>query len=86
MNWPHTAHNNTRESPRYIFTIIKKIKKKIFKSSAAAAAAKSLQSCLTLCDSIDSSPPGSPTHGILQARTLEWVAIAFSILSPLLLL
>ena len=46
--------------------------------SAAAAAAKSLQSCLTLCDPIDSSPPGSPVPGILQARTLEWVAISFS--------
>ena len=45
---------------------------------AAAAAAKSLQSCLTLCDPTDSSPPGSPIPGILQARTLEWVAIAFS--------
>ena len=43
-----------------------------------AAAAKSLQSCLTLCDPIDSSPPGSPVPGILQARTLEWVAISFS--------
>ena len=42
---------------------------------AAAAAAKSLQSCLTLCDPIDGSPPGSPVPGILQARTLEWVAI-----------
>ena len=45
---------------------------------AAAAAAKSLQSCLTLCNSIDGSPPGSPIPGILQARTLEWVAISFS--------
>ena len=45
---------------------------------AAAAAAKSLQSCLTLCNPIDSSPPGSPFPGILQARTLEWVAISFS--------
>ena len=44
---------------------------------AAAAAAKSLQSCPTLCDPRD-SPPGSPVPGILQARTLEWVAIAFS--------
>ena len=43
-----------------------------------AAAAKSLQSCLTLCDPIDGSPPGSPVPGILQARTLEWVAISFS--------
>ena len=45
---------------------------------AAAAAAKLLQSCLTLCDPIDRSPPGSPVPGILQARTLEWVAISFS--------
>ena len=45
---------------------------------AAAAAAKSLQSCPTLCDPIDSSPPGFPVPGILQARTLEWVAISFS--------
>ena len=44
----------------------------------AAAAAKSLQSCPTLCDPIDSNPPGSPVPGILQARTLEWVAISFS--------
>ena len=42
------------------------------------AAAKSLQSCLILCDPRDSSPPGSPVPGTLQARTLEWVAIAFS--------
>ena len=42
---------------------------------AAAAAAKSLQSCPTLCDSIDSSPPGFPVPGILQARTLEWAAV-----------
>ena len=46
--------------------------------SAAAAAAKSLQSCQTLCEPIDGSPPGSPVPGILQARTLEWVAISFS--------
>ena len=46
--------------------------------AAAAAAAKSLQSCLTLCDPIDGSPPGSPDPGVLQARTLEWVAISFS--------
>ena len=45
---------------------------------AAAAAAKSLQSCPTLCDPIDGSPPGSPLPGILQARPLEWVAISFS--------
>ena len=47
-------------------------------AAAAAAAAKSLQSCLTLCAPIDGNPPGSPVPGILQARTLEWVAIAFS--------
>src|SRR5574341_375892 len=46
--------------------------------TAAAAAAKSLQSCPTLCDPTDGSPPGSPVPGILQARTLEWVSISFS--------
>ena len=46
--------------------------------AVAAAAAKSLQSCPTLCNPIDGSPPGSPFPGILQARTLEWVAISFS--------
>ena len=46
--------------------------------TSAAAAAKSLQSCLTLCDPIDGSQPGFPVPGILQARTLEWVAISFS--------
>ena len=45
---------------------------------SAAAAAKSLQSCPILCDPIDGSPPGSPIPGILQARTVEWVAISFS--------
>ena len=47
-------------------------------NDSAAAAAKSLQSCLTLYDPIDGSPPGSPVPGIHQARTLEWVAISFS--------
>ena len=46
--------------------------------TSAAAAAKSLQLCPTLCDPIDGSQPGSPVPGILQARTLEWVAISFS--------
>jgi len=50
----------------------------IFHCTLAAAAAKSLQSCPTLCDPIDGSPPGSPIPGILQARTLGWVAISFS--------
>ena len=53
--------------------------------SAAAAAAKSVQSCLTLCDPIDSSPPDSTVPGILQARTLEWGAIAFSRISLLII-
>ena len=48
------------------------------REQTAAAAAKSLQSCPTLCDPIDGSPPGSPVPGILQARILEWVAISFS--------
>ena len=50
----------------------------IIMSYTAAAAAKSLQSCLTLCNPTDGNPPGSPIPGILQARTLEWVAISFS--------
>ena len=52
--------------------------KESYDQLAAAAAAKSLQLCLTLCDPIDCSPPGSSIPGILQARTLEWVAISFS--------
>ena len=50
----------------------------LMQRAAATAADKSHQSCLTLCDPIDGSPPGSPIPGILQARTLEWVAISFS--------
>ena len=50
----------------------------IFFAALTAAAPKSLQSCPTLCDPIDGSPPGSPLPGILQARTLEWVTISFS--------
>ena len=52
----------------------------IFRGYAAAAAAKSLQSCPTLCDPIDVSPPGSPVPGILRARTLEWVAISLTLI------
>ena len=58
-----------------------KLEERLFPKSfteAAAAATKSLQSCPTLCDPRDGSPPGSPVPGILQARTLEWVAISFS--------
>ena len=51
---------------------------KVDEAPLAAAAAKLLQLCLTLCNPIDGSPPGSPIPGILQARTLEWVAISFS--------
>ena len=49
-----------------------------FRAQHVVAAAKSLQSCPTLCNPIDSSPPGSHIPGILQARTLEWVALSFS--------
>ena len=52
--------------------------KLLIRGFAAAAAAKSLQSCLTLCDPMGGSPLGSPVPGILQAGTLEWVAISFS--------
>ena len=62
----------------YMSLINIKVWELLFNNSAAAAAAKSLQLCLTLCDPIDGSPPGSPVPGILQARTLEWVAISFS--------
>ena len=53
-------------------------RKTVMMTLYAAAATKLLQSCLTLCDPIDCSPPGSPILGILQARTLEWVAISLS--------
>jgi len=62
--WPHLD--------KYCITFLKIL------WPCSAAAAKSLQSCPTLCDPIDGSPPGSPFPGILQARTLEWVAISFS--------
>ena len=54
------------------------MRQNILPNAAAAAAAKSLQSCPTLCDPTDGSPPGSPVPGIIQARILEWVAISFS--------
>ena len=59
-------------------TFVGKVMSLFFNMLSAAAAAKSLQSCPTLCDPIDVSPPGFPVPGILQARTLEWVAISFS--------
>ena len=62
------------------WTFVGKVMSLLFNmlSATAAAAAKSLQLCPTLCDPIDGSPPGSPVPGILQARTLKWVAISFS--------
>ena len=60
------------------FIYVKGMFPTLTKPTAAAAAAKSFQSCPTLCDPIVGSPPGSPVPGILQARTLEWVAISFS--------
>ena len=59
-------------------SVVSQYKVRVKAAAAAAAAAKSLQSCPTLCDPIDGSPPGSPIPGILQARTLERVAISFS--------
>ena len=75
--------NTPFTSPNYHFAvaimrIFKIYSHRNFQVFATATAAKSLQSCLTLCDPIDGSPPGSPVPGILQARTLEWVAISFS--------
>ena len=64
-----SRHGCWKEKPRAIL---------VDTAAAAAAAAKSLQSYPTLCDPIDGSPPGSPIPGILQARTLEWIAISFS--------
>ena len=61
----------------FIRNNVKKVIANLYRCTNAAAA-KSLQSCPTLCDSIDGSPPGSPVPGILQARTVEWVAISFS--------
>ena len=57
------------------WTFVDKVMSLLFNMLSAA---KSLQSCLTLCNSMDGSPPGYPISGILRARTLEWVAIAFS--------
>ena len=58
--------------------IKKLLNKKILENKDYTATAKSLQSCLTLCNPIDGSPSGSPVPGILQERTMEWVAISFS--------
>ena len=74
--WKQARHPSTDEWIKklwYIYTMEYAVA-----AAAAAAAAKLLQSCLTLCDPIHSSPPGFPVPGIRQARTLEWVAISFS--------
>ena len=60
------------------WTFVGKVMSLFFNTLSAAAAAKSLKSCPILCDLLDGSPPGSPVPGILQAETLEWVAISFS--------
>ena len=69
-SWREMYSTSNTPSPSYQL--------KVYNENAAAASAKLLQSCLTLCDPIDGSPPGSPIPGILQARTMEWVAISFS--------
>ena len=66
------------ELPKLGYSVFLLTNPEIIFPCAAAAAAKSLQSCLTLWDPIDCSPPGSSAHGIFQARVLEWGAIAFS--------
>ena len=69
--WKNIFHANGKQKKAGVAILISK-------TAAAAAAAKSLQSCPTLCNPIAGCPPGSPIPGILQARTLEWVAISFS--------
>ena len=74
----HKEENKENKDERSGFEMIQRNDSSYSHTAAAAAAAKSLQLCPTLCDPIDGSPPGSPVPGILQARTLEWVAISFS--------
>jgi len=74
LSHPYMTTGKTIALTRWTF--VGKVMSLLFNMPSAAA--KSLQSCLTLCDPRDSSPPGSPVPGILQARTLEWVAISFS--------
>ena len=73
ISWTDYIQMNIKHMKKHPISLI---------TAAAAAAAKSLQSCPTLCDPIDGSPPGSPVPGILQARTLEWVAISKCKLKP----
>ena len=78
-DWPYLILNDVKAEKWAIGQCfgVSKVLAHLF-DYVGATATKSLQSCLTLCDPIDSSPPGSPVPGILQARTLEWVAISFS--------
>ena len=68
----------SKVGPIVLFCVFASLWVRVTATAAAAAAAESLQPCPALCDPIDGSPPGSPAPGILQARTLEWVAISFS--------
>ena len=70
--------NPASKTPVALMLLLTMLRQRLRMAAAAATAAKSLQSCPTLCDPRDGSPPGSPVPGILQARTLEWVAISFS--------
>ena len=70
--------NNNTPSSNHIILWVFFLSPEVAFAAIAATATKSLQSCLTLCDPTDGSPPGSTIPGILQARTLEWVAISFS--------
>ena len=74
--WQAIVHRVTKSDTTEQFSHKRKVDRQI--DIEAAAAAKSLQSCPTLCDPIDGSPPGSPVPGILQTRTVEWVSISFS--------
>ena len=77
--WGHTESDMTEMTQQHLTVYYwLKQQKAIKLFFSAAAAAKSLLSCPTLCDPIDGSPPGFPVPGILQARTVEWVAISFS--------
>ena len=71
--------NKGRKSDCLVFTALREVVPSVgVKTAIVVVVVKSLQSCPTLCDPIDGSPPGSPIPGILQARSLEWVAISFS--------
>ena len=78
MGQSHTEDASENQGEKLEFSVILRKAWNIVLLRNTAAAARSLQSCLTLCDLRDGSPPGSPVPGILQARTLEWVAISFS--------